>query len=53
MNVYLEQLGLEGVNGSKKDSESENAKIAGENNVDSIICGKGIFIINLCWKYRL
>jgi hypothetical protein len=35
-NVYREQLCLDGVKGSKKGSESENAKIVGENNFDCI-----------------
>jgi hypothetical protein len=41
-NVYLEQVCLNGIQGSKKGSVSENTKIAGENNVDCILYAKGI-----------
>jgi hypothetical protein len=35
-NVYLEQLCSNGIIGSKKSSECENAKIGDENNADGI-----------------
>jgi hypothetical protein len=35
-NVCLEQVCLNGTEGSKKGSESENAKIAGKTNFDHI-----------------
>jgi hypothetical protein len=50
-NVYREQVCFEWHKRFKKGSESENAKIAGENNVDCIFfILKVSFIKNLCWK---
>jgi hypothetical protein len=42
-NVYREQVCFNGTKGSKRGSESGNAKIAGDNNVDCIFFyAKGI-----------
>jgi hypothetical protein len=48
-NAYLEQVRLNGIKCSK-DTESENVKITGQNNVDCIFKLKLSLIMNLCRK---